>query len=203
MDLEFRRHALAGHGGRNYALAMARILTTLLLTLGLFACRAGGAANVSADTPYYASYGIRLDRQACRSTNYRGGHTSSLLPINTEVRRLSARGHRVQMQIVNGPRFTFEHVARHTMDSLEEAFGKAFSTEPVDLSAFSPEEQEAIARGEATVGMSREAVLAAIGPPPATGTVTLDSDEWKYWSTRFTTFFVRFGDDGRVTYIGR
>jgi len=74
---------------------------------------------------------------------------------------------------------------------------------PVDLSRYDAEQRAAIEHGEALVGMDREGVLAAMGPPPAVGTLSLDSDAWKYWNTRFTTFVVQFGPDGRVTEIGR
>jgi hypothetical protein len=42
--------------------------------------------------------------------------------------------------------------------------------------------------------MSRNAVLAAIGYPPAIGTPSLESNDWKYWDSRFTTFVVHFVD---------
>lgn len=48
--------------------------------------------------------------------------------------------------------------------------------------------------------MRKEAVIAAIGYPPGTGTPSLEANEWRYWTSRFDTFIVRF-KDGKVTEI--
>ena len=44
-------------------------------------------------------------------------------------------------------------------------------------------------------------VLMALGYPPTHETGSLDQDEWKYWYSRFRTYLVRFGEDGRVESI--
>jgi hypothetical protein len=179
---------------------VTRILLALVGTLALASCR---SAATSEGSRFYTRFGLRIDGRVCSSTNYRGERSSSLLPINSAVEYVSQRRGSFTLRIVGGPEFTFKHVEKHTLDEAKESFHKFFSTEPTDLSAFPPEEQEAIQKGEATVGMSRAAVLAAMGPPPAVGTLTLDGDVWKYWSSRFVTFHVRFGEDGRVVEIGR
>ncbi len=150
---------------------------------------------------YYTQFPMQIDRDTCRSTNYRGGTTAFLLPINSEVEFVGARRYRFNMRMADGRVFRFEHIKKHTRDTPQASFDSFFGAEPVDLSGFTAEEQAAIEKGKPEVGMSREAVLTACGPPPATGTASLDSRSWKYWSTRFDTFLVHFDEDGKVSSI--
>ncbi len=180
-------------------------LFALLSTLG---CASGGAGLPQGSGPdhdiYYARFTIKVDRNASRSTNYRIPSTAASVPINTPVQFVSKRRHRFSMKLVDGGRtFLFEHVRKHTLDTPEEAFSAFFSPEPIDLSVFSAKERRAIEAGEVEVGMSRDAVLAAIGPPPAIGTLKTDGPVWKYWRNRWSTFEVRFDDRGRVSEVAR
>ncbi|MCA8951204.1 MAG: hypothetical protein KDE27_16980 [Planctomycetes bacterium] len=175
-----------------------RLVALVLLAAATTGCRSRRAA--AADIPqgtYYTKYSLYFEKDLTRTTNYRRG---ILLPINTEVALLSSRGDRIVVEIhPDGRKLTIENVPRHTGGSLEDAFAQVLSSEPTDISGYSEEEQQAIEGGKAIVGMSKDAVLAAMGPPPQTGTLSLESNTWKYWDTRFTTFNVVFGEDGRVT----
>jgi hypothetical protein len=75
-----------------------------------------------------------------------------------------------------------------------------FSPAPIDLSRFSDQERDLILRGEAGVGMSREAVIMALGYPPSHKTPSLEGEVWTYWRNRFSTFVVEFGN-GKVVRI--
>ena len=182
-------------------------LLVLLMTMGL-GCASGSPGTVPGSGPnhdiYYARFTIQVDRNVCRSTNYRNSSQAVPIPINTPVQFLSKRRHRFKMKLVDGGRtFLFEHIRKHTQDTPEEAFNAFFSPEPVDLSHFSAKERRAIEEGRVEVGMRREAVLAAIGPPPAVGTLDLEGPVWKYWRNRWATFEVRFDDRGRVSEVSR
>jgi hypothetical protein len=144
-----------------------------------------------------------VDRGFCRSTNYRGAGGGVTIPVNTKVEFESKRRHRFNMRLAEGRSFVFEHVAKHTMDSAEEAFDSFFSRRPIDLSSFSAKERNAIEAGSIEVGMSRQAALTSIGQPPAVGTLSLEGSSWKYWSNRFLTFNVQFDANRRVSRIGR
>ena len=48
--------------------------------------------------------------------------------------------------------------------------------------------------------MSKKAVLVALGHPPAHATPSLESDEWKYWKSRWNTMIVIF-KNGKVAAI--
>ncbi|HEB90877.1 MAG TPA: hypothetical protein ENI85_14985 [Deltaproteobacteria bacterium] len=179
-----------------------------LLVVAAVGCASGGAGlpeGSGADHDiYYTRFTIPLDRNRVRSTNYRIPDSAMMIPINTPVRFVSKRRYRFKLERVDGGQtFLFEHVKKHTLDTPEEAFSTFFSPEPIDLSGFTPEERRAIEAGEVEVGMRREAVLAAIGPPPAVGTMDLDGPAWKYWRNRWSTFVIRFDDRGRVKEIAR
>jgi len=153
---------------------------------------------------YYTRFAVQVDRGFCRSTNYRRSGGGFTLPINTRVVFESKRRNRFSMSVEEGGRdFVFEHVAKHTRNSSQEAFDSFFSPTPTDLASFSTKERKAIETGSIEIGMSRSAVLASAGPPPAVGTLSLDAQIWKYWSNRFVTFTVSFDDKGKVSSVGR
>lgn len=180
------------------------ILFALATMLG---CQSSGAGLIPGSGPsgntYYARFAIQVDRNVCRSTNYRNAGSGVTIPINGKVEFISTRRHRFMMTMADGSPFTFEHLAKHTKDSPQEAFDSFFSPVPIDLSAFDAKDRKAIEAGRVEIGMSRAAVLAASGPPPAVGTANLDGSVWKYWHNRWATFTIRFGDDGRVVAINR
>lgn len=150
---------------------------------------------------YYTRYSLFEERDIHRTTNYRRG---VLVPINTQVTLVAAGRDRIEVRIEsNGHRLVVENVRKHTSDTLEEAFDRVFSPQPIDLSKFSADEQHAIRQGQALPGMNKEAVLAAMGPPPETGTVSHDVDQWRYWDTRVTSFMVTFDRDGKCVDAGR
>ena len=69
-----------------------------------------------------------------------------------------------------------------------------------DLSRFSDQERALIRAGEVGVGMSREAVILALGYPPSHQTPSLQNQAWTYWRDRFRTFVVEF-ENGKVARI--
>lgn len=173
--------------------------------LALLGCQTGGAAIPEGSGPdhdtYYTRFAIVIDRNLCRSTNYRITGSGLTIPINTKLQFVSKRRHRYTMRMDDGREFMFEHVKKHTLNTPAEAFDAFFSATPTDLGAFTAKEREAIQKGLAQVGMSKQAVLAAIGPPPAVGTLNRDALVWKYWKNRFATFTIEFDDRGKVTRI--
>ena len=72
--------------------------------------------------------------------------------------------------------------------------------QPVDLSQFSEDTQSAIRAGQPRRGMTKEEVLIARGFPPSHVTLSLDSDQWRFWQNRWNTIIVQFAD-GKVETI--
>ncbi len=181
----------------------------LLVLCASTACRSvrdavsGGADGVSvgsAGATYYTKFALHQEKDRYRTTNYRRGF---LVPVNTEVTLRAATEKEITVDVKEtGRSLVIENVPQHTQETIQEAFAATFSEQPVELSRFTAEEQEAIRDGRAEVGMSKDAVLVALGPPPAIGTPSHESSVWKYWSSRFTTFLVHF-DGEHATSIGQ
>jgi hypothetical protein len=58
-----------------------------------------------------------------------------------------------------------------------------------------------ISAGTVTVGMSRKAVILALGYPPHLENPSLSAPAWKYWKSRFDTMLVQFDKDDKVVAI--
>lgn len=155
----------------------------------------GEYAGRPTDTEWYTQYSLRHEKGRYRTTNYQVG---LLLPINSKVVFVAGNDKRLKLRLENGTEVLVENMPQHTGDSMEQAFDELLGAKPVDLSQFSDDEREAILLGEVRLGMSREAVLAAMGHPPATGTPDMNQRTWKYWKSRWATFLVVFDDQWRV-----
>jgi hypothetical protein len=176
-----------------------------VLLLALTACRSSrhrlddDPDHLPPDQTYFTQFTLHHERDVVRTTNYRRG---AILPVNSEATLLSMDRNRITVHVpAMGRRLVVENVARHTDDDVRTAFDKVFGMEPVDLDRFSEEHRHAIREGRVVPGMDKDAVTAALGHPPRTGTPSLESNDWRYWQTRWNTFVVRFGEDGTVTEI--
>jgi len=82
----------------------------------------------------------------------------------------------------NDKRYYLRNSPRYSKTNMDEMMDRYFATNKVDLSKFTKQEQTMIKKGKVEVGMSKEAVILALGYPPAH--VTPDwkgMDDWKYW----------------------
>lgn len=174
------------------------MLFVVLALLGLGACakqyKPGelGPGIRSGDV-YYTQFSLFQEKDRYRTTNYRRGF---LVPINTPVTLVSIDSKRIELKLnQSGQPLTIENVPKHTNEDMQTAFNKILGKRKVSLDQFSAAEQKQITSGKVDKGMSRKAVLAAIGYPPANSTPDLKGDEWTYWSNRYDRFIVRFKAD--------
>jgi len=192
-------------------------VAVVIAALGLGACRQAresvglsapseaeslGAPDAAAARAgqYYTQFTLQAEKWTYRTTNYRRGF---VLPINSEVTFVAMNAKQAKVRTATGDQLVIENMPKHTNDTMEDAFDELFARQPVDLSPFSAAEQGPIRDGRLELGMSKDAVFAALGPPPAIGTPSLDSNQWKYWSSRWATFIVRFEGGVAVEKIGR
>jgi hypothetical protein len=168
----------------------------LFLLLGLMI---GCKKNLSTDQPavsvnpsqiYYTQFSLFQEKNRYRTTNYRKG---ILIPINTAFTVKDMGNDEAHFRLADsGQILEIENVRKHTGDDMQTAFKRMAAPTKVDLNRFSAAERDAILAGRVIKGMSREAVIAAIGYPPITETPTLDSNDWTYWAHRFNRFVVHF-----------
>ena len=142
---------------------------------------------------YYTQFSLFQEKNTFRTTNYRKG---ILIPINTAVTLQAMNSKEAQLRLVDsGQSLTIVNVPKHTVDDMQTAFDKIVAPNKVNLSRFSAKERDAIMVGRAVKGMSRDAVIAAIGYPPQNQTPTLSANDWTYWNNRFDRFIVHFKND--------
>lgn len=184
---------------------MTTLTRYFLFAVALFAFETGYALNdatlpldIKPGSVYYTQVTMQYEKGRFLTTNYRRG---ALIPVNTQVRLEEIDDDDIMMEILpDRTKLHVENVAKHTADTTVRAFMKLFNKNPVNLSRFSRVEQEGIQAGRVVKGMSKQAVITAIGYPPVTQTPTLQLNRWTYWSSRFNRFVVEFVKD-RVAFI--
>lgn len=75
------------------------------------------------------------------------------------------------------------------------------SAEPTSQKNLSQFDRKGVKQGKASVGMTKEGVLAALGYPAVHRTPSLDASRWVYWANRFRTIAVNFDASGKVSSI--
>lgn len=178
-------------------------LSVLVVAVSLGGCgkdlkNAAPAASVQPAQIYYTQFSLFQEKDNYRTTNYRKG---ILIPINTPVTLQAMESDEAKLTLVDSGRpLTIENVIKYTKDEMPIAFTKIVAPTKVDLSKFNADEKAAILAGEVRKGMSKKAVLAAIGYPPQHETPSLDGDSWTFWANRYNRFIVRF-KNGKVDQI--
>ncbi|RKH65871.1 hypothetical protein [Corallococcus llansteffanensis] len=168
-----------------------------LLALGLLT-----ALGAQAET-LFAQANFLINKRQLSAVNYRAKGT--LLPVGTKIEVLDRDDDEITCRVLDPSQAEFRVVTHRSLGKpLAVLFAGFFApTDPAArIAALSPEDQKQVKSGELARGMSREAVLLAIGPPPPHRTPSLKSDRWTYWSSKLSTFEVVFDGDGKVVSFG-
>jgi hypothetical protein len=166
----------------------------------LFAIATGAAQKALAakGEKFYTKFSLFYEKDHHITTNYRKG---TLVPVNTEVEFVKATKKRITVKIPSyNVTIDFENEEDYSGQKIEGIFERTFARQPVDLVSFSEEERLSIKKGKVKEGMSKEAVIKAMGYPPHHKTPTLEMDQWRYWKNRFDTMLVHFAS-GKVSSI--
>lgn len=127
-----------------------------------------------------------------------------LIPMCSEVRLEEITPEALTFRVVQtGRQYTYffhSTLGGHLTSHLDRVFGT--SCDAAALDAMGDLDRQGVVSGRVLVGMSKEAVVLALGYPPAHTTPSLDSDMWIYWISRSNRTKVLF-DDGRVVQIIR
>ena len=180
---------------------VVRGLLLFLVMLSLVSCNKALKpeqlpANIAVGDTYYTEFVIRYEKGTHLTTNFRRGAS---IPVNTPVKLLNITPKTIEVQVDNSSqKLVIKNVEKHTGDDVYRAFDKLFAKKKVNLSKFTELERQHIQSGTVADGMSKAAVIIAIGYPPITETMNLDSNPWVYWSGRYNRFNVHF-KDGKVS----
>ncbi len=178
-------------------LTAALLMITILLAPVSGAAEKGNAAGTPKGQVLYTQFSLFYEGTRHYTTNYRKG---ILVPVNTEVKFVSASGIDLVVTLPSGTNLTLWNVRDFSGEDIDGIFSRTFSTRPLDLARFTDDEVKAIKAGQVVPGMSKPAVIAALGYPPKHKTPSLDLDQWRYWQNRFGTFVVHF-ENGQVKWV--
>jgi hypothetical protein len=122
-----------------------------------------------------------------------------LMPACTRVKILSVTGKQMTFELVDGGT-KYEYLFHDSLKDpipkhLDKYFGKACPRKQID--ALTGVNRTGVREGRLIVGMTKEAVILAVGYPPEHATPGLDFTIWKYWRNRFATRLVHF-ENGKV-----
>jgi len=155
-------------------------------------------ANIAVGATYYTQFVIRYEKGTHLTTNFRRGAS---IPVNTPVKLLNITSKTIEVEVDNSSqKLLVKNVEKHTGDDVYRAFDKLFAKKKVNLSKFTSLEITHINSGTVANGMRKDAVIVAIGYPPITETMNLDSNLWVYWSGRYNKFNVHF-KNGKVSKV--
>lgn len=173
---------------------LARVFVVTCFCLAVFYANPTLASQKSKESgeKLYTQFSLMYEKNVHRTTNYRKG---VLLPVNSEVSLIKKTRKTIVVALDGGQQLTIENIEDYSGENIDGIFTRTFSPQKVDLSPFSEMERNAIAAGEVKAGMSKKAVIVAIGYPPKHKTPSLQSNQWRYWRNRFGTFVVHFEND--------
>lgn len=135
------------------------------------------------------------------STNYIA--YSKLFPVGTEFLVLDMDKKTIKLREAGAKNsFVIKYVADHSQMPLDEYFQRTFAAKPVALpSSLSKREQELVRAGLAEAGMSRAALLLAIGYPPGNLNPSMEADKLVYMKLPAKKTVVHFDKGGKVTRV--
>lgn len=140
------------------------------------------------------------ERQLLYTVNYQ---QAGLIPVCTKVKLTKFSRKALEFQIPERNNREYKYLFHKSLPEpfdqhLAQIFG---STCPSDKIAKMAEvDQQGIKAGRAMPGMTKDAVVIAIGPPPSHVTYSLDQDEWLYWQNRWGKMRVEF-KEGKVSAV--
>lgn len=182
-----------------FALFSMILLTVLIFVVSIHTADAqkGIAASTPQGQTLYTQFSFFYENNCHQTTNYRIG---ILVPVNTEVKFVKANSKNIVVTLPDGQDLTILNIEGFSGEKIDAIFTRTLATKLLDLSPFTEIEKQAIRSGLVKRGMSKPAVIAALGYPPKHKTPNLEMNQWRYWQNRYGTFVVHFEKE-QVTLI--
>jgi len=179
------------------------IIAAVLLSL-LAGCSGRDGESAAPILPageLYTLVNLHVDPKGNRifTTNYQ---SAILLPLCTRVQVIEQSGKAVRFRSVEqGVEYTYLRT-KHLVASFADHLAKVFGDECVSsrVAAMNQIDRDGIAAGRAVPGMSKDAVILAMGFPPDHANPNLESDLWTFWRNKFVRMVVHFSD-GVVSHV--
>lgn len=154
-----------------------------------------GSNLVGADD-VYTLVNLHPDESKARlyTVNYQ---MPGLIPVCSKVKINKTSRKAVKFEVADRGR-EYEYLLHKSLpEPFAQHLGQIFGKKcPKDqIAKMSKLDKEGIEQGVAKVGMSKAAVLIAMGPPPSHATHSLDANSWMYWQNRWGKLRVDFQND--------
>lgn len=175
------------------------LLAAIVVTTAFFlaGCASDEAPLATGGTKFYTKCNLFHENRVHPTTNYQKG---IMVPVNTEVTFVESDDSVIVVALPDGAELKLRSIEDYSGESVAGIFNRTLGKTKVDLTKFPKLDRDGIAGAAVAPGMSKDAVVIALGYPPRHRTPSLASDSWRYWRNRFNTFIVRF-EDGKVTEI--
>jgi len=125
--------------------------------------------------------------------------TLPMIPVGTPAKVTKYARHRAYADI-GGKQMRLGHDYGRDQEKLEQWTAKMIVADDpkIKIATFPDAIKNAIRQGKITKGMTKEQVIMSLGYPPTHRTASTDLNTWVYWSNRWVTYEVHFGEDGKV-----
>lgn len=168
------------------------VLAAVAVMVAAFVAALPGRAQVVGT--YYTAHNIWFENpQRMYSTNYQKG---AMIRAGTPVLALQKTSRDARFTDgTTGIAHRIQFVARHHPGVTAEAvWTRMFTTQPRPalVAGLSPGEIQAIDAGTVVQGMTKRAVLVAVGYPPESRTPSIMMSQWRYWRSRTNSYLVNF-----------
>src|SRR5215470_7657850 len=178
-------------------------LALLIAALAVTACRhtidppEAAVAGLREGAPVYTLTNLHAEEEKVSAANFQ---YPTVIPVCSRVTLLRAMKDYLVFSVdETGQEYWYQNhgaVGEPFADHLARYFGPVCPKN--ELAALSDAERDAVRAGAVRIGMSKEAVILAIGYPPRRDTRTTELPRWRYWTASRDDFWVVFGDDDRV-----
>ena len=177
------------------------LLATTLLILSSLAFTSNVFADVKAGDTVQTL--VNLHPDANRMTVYTMNYQIAgvLIPVCSEITIKKVKKKKMVFEW-KGMEYTMawdKHTKRaglSLMDVANTFFGESCDKAKIDR--MSEVDRKGIRLGEPAVGMTREGILIAMGPPPKHANPDPDASSYMYWKNRFAKKAVDFNEKGKV-----
>lgn len=184
--------------------SVSRGITAAVLLSLLAGCAGRDGESAAPMLPageLYTLVNLHVDPKGSRifTTNYQ---SPILLPLCTRVQVIEQSDKVVRLRAVEqGAEYTYLRT-KHLRSSFADHLAKVFGHECMSsrVAAMNQIDRDGIAAGRAVPGMSKEAVILAMGYPPDHANPSLESDLWTYWRNKFIKMAVYFSE-GVVSHV--
>jgi hypothetical protein len=159
------------------------------------------AAERGVFTRYNLHYISEMGLHRASYANWTEHPGHRFLPYNTRVRAVVGERRIYFIVADTGMKIDLEYNAGRMEMSPWEYLDLITSPTPVTYENLNALDRQGIAMGRALMGMSKQAVLVALGYPARHQTPSLDDNYWRYWKGRHGSYVVEFDHNGNVIRI--